>query len=115
MAVGDRTEKRLVGPVALTATANSTLGSAVASGRAWVVKQVVFCNTDGTDRLIYFAVNTTATVDNRIFWALPIAAGDTIIWGTENSSSHNGNTTTNTLDSQNRHTVLKLEKPDAVR
>jgi hypothetical protein len=82
LAVGDRTEKRLVGPVKLTATANSTLGSAVASGRAWVVKQIVFCNTDGTDRLLYFAVNTTATVDNRIFWALPIAANDTIIWDT---------------------------------
>lgn len=81
MAVGDRTEKRLVGPVALT-NANATVGSAVPSSRVWVIKQFAICNTDGADRLIYLAVGTAATVANRLFSALPIAAGDTIIWDT---------------------------------
>lgn len=78
MAVGDRTEKRLVGPAALTAS-NATVGSAVPSSRVWVTKQVILCNTDGADRLVYFAIGTAATAANRIFSALPIAAGDTIV------------------------------------
>ena len=81
MAVGDRTEARLVGPVALTAS-NATVGSAVPSSRVWVIKQFVICNTDGSDRLVYLAVGTAATAGNRLFSALPIAAGDTIIWDT---------------------------------
>ena len=82
MASGDRVETRLVGPVALGATAATAIGSAVGAGKAWVVKQVIICNTDGTDRLVNVALNTTATVGNRLFWTLPIAAGDTIIWDT---------------------------------
>lgn len=78
MAVGDRTEKRLVGPVALTA-ANATVGSAVGASRVWITKQVIICNTDGADRLVYLAIGTAATVANRIFSALPVAAGDTIV------------------------------------
>lgn len=81
MAVGDRTEKRLVGPVALTAS-NATVGSAVPSSRVWVVKQIAICNTDGNDRIVYLAVGSAATAANRLFSALPIAAGDTIIWDT---------------------------------
>lgn len=78
MAVGDRTEKRLVGPVALTAS-NAGVGSAVPASRNWITKQVIFCNTDGSDRLVYFAIGTAATAANRIFSALPIAAGDTVV------------------------------------
>ena len=78
MAVGDRTEKRLVGPAALTAS-NATVGNAVPSSRAWITKQIIICNTDTTDRLVYFAIGTAATVANRIFSALPVAAGDTIV------------------------------------
>ena len=81
MAVGDRTEKRLVGPVALT-NANASVGSAVPSARVWVIKQFAICNTDGSDRIFYLAVGSAATAANRIFSALPIAAGDTIIWDT---------------------------------
>jgi len=66
MAIGDRTEKRLVGPVALT-NANASVGSAVPASRAWVIK---------------LAVGTAATASNRFFSALPIAGGDTIIWDT---------------------------------
>ena len=82
MAVGDRSEKRLVGPVALTATPNTTVGIAVPASRVWVIKQFVICNTSGIDRLLYLAVNTSATVGNRVFSGLPIAGGDTIIWDT---------------------------------
>jgi len=81
MAVGDRTEKRLVGPVALTAS-NAAVGSAVPASRNWVIKQFIICNTDGTDRLVYLAIGTAATVANRLLSALPVAAGDTLVWDT---------------------------------
>lgn len=78
MAVGDRTEARLVGPVALTAS-NATVGSAVPASTAWITKQIIVCNTDGSDRLVYLAIGSAATAANRIFSALPIAAGDTVV------------------------------------
>jgi len=81
MAVGDRTEKRLVGPVTLT-NANATVGIAVPASRQWTVKQIIFCNTSGTERLLYMAVGTAATVGNRFVSALPIAVGDTIVLDT---------------------------------
>ena len=81
MAVGDRTEKRLVGPVALAAT-DTAVGSAVPASRVWVIKQFAICNTDTVDRLVTLAIGTSAAVANRFFSLLPIAAGDTIIWDT---------------------------------
>ena len=81
MAVGDRTEIRMIGPVALT-NSNAGVGSAVPSSRQWVIKQLAICNTDGSDRLVYLAIGTAATVANRLMSALPIAAGDTLIWDT---------------------------------
>lgn len=81
MAVGDRTEKRLVGPVALT-NANATVGIAVPASRVWVIKQIAICNTDGSDRLFYLAIGTAATAANRLLSACPIAANDTIVWDT---------------------------------
>jgi hypothetical protein len=81
MAVGDRTEKRLVGPTTLAAT-NTALGSAVPASRQWTVKQIIFCNTSGTERLIYMAVGTAATVGNRFVSGIPIASGDTIVLDT---------------------------------
>lgn len=81
MAVGDRTEKRLVGPVALT-NANAAVGIAVPASRQWTVKQIIFCNTSGTERLLYMAVGTAATTSNRFVSALPIASSDTIVLDT---------------------------------
>lgn len=81
MAVGDRTEIRMIGPVALT-NSNAGVGSAVPSSRQWVIKQLAICNTDGSDRLVYLAIGTAATAANRLMSALPIAAGDTLIWDT---------------------------------
>lgn len=81
MASGDRVEKRLVGPVALT-TSNATVGSAVGSGKQWTVKQVVITNTNGTDAVVYLAIGTAATASNRVLSGMPIAAYDTIVWDT---------------------------------
>lgn len=81
MAVGDRTEKRLVGPVTLT-NANATVGIAVPTNYQWTVKQIIFCNTGGTERLVYMAIGTAATAANRFVSALPIATSDTIVLDT---------------------------------
>lgn len=84
MASGDRVETRLVNPTALTAT-DAALGAAVvATGHAWVVKQVMLCNTSGTDRLVYLGIGNTVTggTSSRFMHALPIAAYDTIILDT---------------------------------
>jgi len=81
MAVGDRTEKRLVGPVALTGS-NAAVGSAVPASRNWVIKQFIICNTDGTDRLVYLAIGSSDAPGNRLLSALPVAAGDTLVWDT---------------------------------
>jgi len=81
MAVGDRTERRLVGPVALSNT-NSAVGSAVSSGRVWVGKQIIICNTDGLERLVYLAIGNAAVASNRFISGLPIAVGDTIVLDT---------------------------------
>jgi hypothetical protein len=71
----------MVGPVALT-NANAAVGSAVPANRQWVIKQLVVCNTDGADRLVYLAIGSAATAANRLMSALPIAAGDTLVWDT---------------------------------
>ena len=81
MASGDRVEKRLVGPLAMT-TSNATVGSAVGAGKQWTLKQVLFTNTNGTDAVIYFAVGSAAAASNRALSGMPIAANDTIVWDT---------------------------------
>ena len=83
MASGDRVETRLVGPVQLTAS-DAAVGSAVASGHVWVVKQIIFTNTTGTDRLIYMNIGTATTggVTKAFVYGLPIAGNDTIVLDT---------------------------------
>ena len=83
MAIGDRTEARLVGPVQLTAT-DAAVGAAVPSGRVWVVKQIIFTNTGGTDRLIYLGIGGAASggVSSRFIHTIPIAFGDTLVLDT---------------------------------
>ena len=80
MAVGDRTEKRLVGPSVIT-TSNATVGT-VPTGCVWVTKQITFTNTNGLDCWVKFAIGTTATAGNCIFFQLPIAAYDTVVFDT---------------------------------
>jgi hypothetical protein len=81
MAVGDRNEKRLVGPVALS-TSNATVGSAVPAARVWVIKQITLCNTSGIEALVYMAIGSAATESNRFMSTLPIAIGDTTVFDT---------------------------------
>ena len=92
MAAGDREERRLLGPQFLPAT-STALGSSIGSAYTWVIKQIIFCNTDGADRLIYLSLGNDSTdisssasspasraaPENRIFHTLPIAAGDTVV------------------------------------
>jgi len=81
MASGDRVEKRLIGPVALTSS-NAAVGSAVGAGKTWVIKQLIFCNTDGSDRLVYLAVGSAATPSYRFASGMPIAANETVVLDT---------------------------------
>lgn len=81
MASGDRVETRLVGPVALT-NINATVGVEVPTGKTWVAKQVILCNTANIDRLVYLAIGSADTAPNRFVSALPIAGGDTVVLDT---------------------------------
>lgn len=81
MAVGDRTERRLIGPVALSNT-NAAVGNTVSASRVWVGKQIILCNTDTLERLVYLAIGNAAVSSNRFISALPIAASDTIVLDT---------------------------------
>ena len=83
MASGDRVETRLVGPVQLTAS-DAAVGSAVATGHVWVVKQIIFTNTTNIDRLIYMNIGTATTggITKAFVYALPIAGFDVVILDT---------------------------------
>jgi hypothetical protein len=61
---------------------NATVGSAVGSSKVWITKQIIICNTDLVDRLIYLAIGTAATASNRFISTLPIAASDVIVLDT---------------------------------
>lgn len=80
MAVGDRTEKRLFGPVAV-GTSNATVGTVPAS-RVWVTKQVIVCNTNGVEAWVSLAIGSTATASNCFMYRLPIAGYDTLVLDT---------------------------------
>ena len=80
MAVGDRSEARLGGPVQLGTT--TTVIATAAAGYADLIKQVVICNTDTVDRTVTLAIGTAATAANRLMSNLPIGANDVMIWDT---------------------------------
>lgn len=89
MAVGDRVESRIAGPVALANTAGaitSNFGSsAVAANRVWIIKQISICNTAGVDALVYLACdpNGVAIANSHYFmWGLPVASSDTVVLDT---------------------------------
>lgn len=81
MASGDRVEKRLVGPVALSNT-NATVGNAVPAGNTWIAKQIIFTNTDGVERNVYLAIGNSAVAANRVVSNLPVAIGDVVVLDT---------------------------------
>ena len=80
MAVGDRVESRLGGPIQL-GTTTTTICTA-ATGYAEIIKQIIITNTDTIDRTVTLAVGSAATAANRLLSALPIGANDVMIWDT---------------------------------
>ena len=78
MAIGDRNESRLGGPIQL-GTTTTTIATA-ATGYAEIIKQVIITNTDTVDRTVTLAIGSAATAANRLFSNLPIGANDVMIW-----------------------------------
>ena len=82
MAVGDRTEKKLHGPSAMSSTSGSPTSIAPNVGLEWITKQFVFTNTSGAEALVYLGVGNPSTAGNRVLSGLPIAANDVVVWDT---------------------------------
>lgn len=80
MAIGDRNEARLGGPVQLGTT--TTVIVTAAANYADIIKQIVICNTDTVDRTVTLAIGSAATAANRLMSNLPIGANDTIVFDT---------------------------------
>lgn len=80
MAIGDRNESRLGGPVQL-GTTTTTICTA-ATGYAEIIKQIIICNTDTIDRTVTLAIGSAATAANRLMSALPIGANDLMVFDT---------------------------------
>jgi len=80
MAIGDRSESRLGGPVQL-GTTTTTICTA-ATGYAEIIKQIIICNTDTVDRTVTLAIGSAATAANRLMSALPIGANDIMVLDT---------------------------------
>lgn len=80
MAIGDRNESRLGGPVQLGTT--TTVIATAATGYADIIKQIIICNTDTIDRTVTLAIGSAATAANRLMSALPIGANDLMVFDT---------------------------------
>ena len=63
-------------------TSNAAVGSAVPTGRVWVIKQITICNTSGVEALAYLCIGTSATPSNCFMYGLPIASKDTVVFDT---------------------------------
>ena len=80
MAIGDRNESRLGGPVQLGTT--TTVIATAATVYADIIKQIIICNTDTIDRTVTLAIGSAATAANRLMSALPIGANDLMVFDT---------------------------------
>ncbi len=80
MAIGDRNEARLGGPVQLGTTTTTIVTAA--TGYADIIKQIIICNTDTIDRTVTLAIGSAATAANRLMSALPIGANDIMVFDT---------------------------------
>jgi len=80
MAIGDRNEARLGGPIQL-GTTTTTICTA-ATGYAEIIKQIIICNTDTIDRTVTLAIGSAATAANRLMSNLPIGANDIMVFDT---------------------------------
>ena len=79
MASGDVTPLRLGGPTQLGTTATTLF--TVPSGRQYTTKQILICNTDGSDRWVTLGVGGV-TAALAVVFQLPIAAYDTVVLDT---------------------------------
>ena len=80
MASGDVFPKLLSSPTTL-GTTTTTLFT-VATGHQYAIKQIVVCNTDGTERAVTLAKGTAATAGNCFVYKLPVASFDTVVLDT---------------------------------
>jgi len=80
MASGDVFPKLLANPTLLGTT--TTTMFTVPAGRQYAIKQIVICNTDGTERLVTVAKGTAATAGNCFVYRLPISRSDTVVLDT---------------------------------
>lgn len=80
MAAGDVFPKLLANPTQL-GTTTTTLFT-VPTSHQYTIKQIVICNTGGTDRLLTLAKGTAATAANCFTYNLPIAGYDTVVLDT---------------------------------
>lgn len=79
MASGDVFPKLLNDP-SLLGTSSTTLFT-VPSGHQYAIKQIVVCNTDGTERWIRLGLGSVNASDCFVF-QLPVAAYDTVVLDT---------------------------------
>jgi hypothetical protein len=82
MAAGDRTETRVFGPTEVSTSAGSATVGTVPANRVWVTKQFIFTNTNGVDAWITVSVGDVTTASNAIFYQLPVAGNDTVVFDT---------------------------------
>lgn len=75
-----RAELRVGGPTQLGLTTGAVV--TVPTGRTYIVKQIVVCNTDTIDRAFSLAIGSAATASNRMFSTMPIGANDTLVFDT---------------------------------
>ena len=80
MAIGDRSESRLGGPIQLGTTTTTIVTAA--AGYNEIIKQIIITNTDTIDRTVTLAIGSAATAANRLLSNLPIGANDVIVWDT---------------------------------
>lgn len=82
MATGDRTETRVFGPTEVSTAASAGVVGTVPASRVWVTKQVIFTNTNGVDAWVTMSIGDVSTASNAVFYQLPIAANDTLVFDT---------------------------------
>lgn len=82
MAAGDRTETRIFGPSEVSTAASAGVVGTVPASRVWVTKQVIFTNTNGVDAWVTMSIGDVSTSSNSVFYQLPIAGNDTLVFDT---------------------------------
>lgn len=80
MASGDVFPKLLASPT-LIGTTTTTLFTVPATHQ-YAIKQIVVCNTGGTQRLVTIAKGTAATAGNCFVYRLPVSQSDTVVLDT---------------------------------